>query len=1058
MNRLRWLALLFFFISGTISLIYEILWQRNLCLVLGDSAQATAAVLSAFMAGISLGAFFFGKIAAGKGRPLKMLALMDLGLGLYALVFPLLLWAIAWVYQFLYGVFPGTGTGISLVRFILCFFALFLPATLMGGSLPVAAGFFLSGREKIGMHTGVLYGVNTGAGALGAVLSVFILMRFFGVKETAYIAAGLNFLAGAGFFLLHKSTAQKPFPGIQGKTGEDRHPDADSVFRSVFLILQAAFTGFSAMAFQAIWVRGLLFFITGEIYSFAILVSAFLSGTALGSIVISGFLDKISRPFSVLFILQGLTALSGIITPLQFTALGELMQITSLFAQPGWSAIVFVRYILCYFILLVPTFLMGMIFPLLYRVYAEDTGAAAKKMGYLFSANSLGSVFGPLAAFFFLMPVAGLPKSIVIISMIHLMLSLGALFMEKELSNVRQPLYAGGLILIFSLFFFISPLSKPLGLSASVYKDILHTGQKVVFHKEGPLATVTVRETQRDPLTTEPLERMLDVNGVNIAGTDPHFRIFQNFPGHLPVLLFTAQNGRPPEKVFTVGLGTGDASYSICTHPIKGLYCSEIVKTEVDALPFFSRINRDILSNPRFHLVLEDARNRLFADHTLYDVIENDAVYPHININNYTRQYFAFCRDRLTENGIFSTWLTLTNLSNTHFKVIIKTVADVFPHVSLWYAPKNFNPHALLVAGKKPLQFPYKPFEHAVFQELVHESLEESRMGDPLEILGAFVADETQIIPTLKDIAVNTDNNLYLAFRIPEQKKVGTQTLPDNLDYLAALTLPGAPGFVQFPEELNAHSRFQTLNQVKIRMMEGVSRFYEGELEKEASAFSQANALDKEAWDAGYHLEQTRIRQGVVMMESGLLDEAIIHFNQALELNPDSLRALFYKGMIQYQSANIRQARATLEKALALNPHSPALYNALGNIHVSRKEIRKAEAHFQKAIHQDNTFAKAYVNLGTLYFATQQYTKAKPLLERAVSLSPHLPEPRYYLSFLYANEMRFDKARKELKAILKQYPGFAPAKETLGKLDAVEEMAGKQQGDYPVPRPGQEMP
>ncbi len=82
---------LLFVASGATSLVYENLWARQLHLVFGTSQVAISTVLAAFMAGLAVGSLGAARWAARVRRPLAAYAMLEAFIGLYALVFPLLL-------------------------------------------------------------------------------------------------------------------------------------------------------------------------------------------------------------------------------------------------------------------------------------------------------------------------------------------------------------------------------------------------------------------------------------------------------------------------------------------------------------------------------------------------------------------------------------------------------------------------------------------------------------------------------------------------------------------------------------------------------------------------------------------------------------------------------------------------------------------------------------------------------------------------------------------------------------------------------------------------------
>jgi len=86
-------ALLFFlfFVSGALGLVYEVLWIRKLGLIFGTTSFALSTVLAVFFGGLALGSLIFGRIADRIGNPVRVYAYLEVGIGLFALLFPSLL-------------------------------------------------------------------------------------------------------------------------------------------------------------------------------------------------------------------------------------------------------------------------------------------------------------------------------------------------------------------------------------------------------------------------------------------------------------------------------------------------------------------------------------------------------------------------------------------------------------------------------------------------------------------------------------------------------------------------------------------------------------------------------------------------------------------------------------------------------------------------------------------------------------------------------------------------------------------------------------------------------
>ena len=80
--------LVLFFVSGACSLVYQLIWARMLVVVFGVGTWAVSTVLAAFMAGLALGSFGFGRLADRRGDPLRIYGLLELGIAAAALLVP----------------------------------------------------------------------------------------------------------------------------------------------------------------------------------------------------------------------------------------------------------------------------------------------------------------------------------------------------------------------------------------------------------------------------------------------------------------------------------------------------------------------------------------------------------------------------------------------------------------------------------------------------------------------------------------------------------------------------------------------------------------------------------------------------------------------------------------------------------------------------------------------------------------------------------------------------------------------------------------------------------
>jgi spermidine synthase len=307
------LILLFLLLSGSCGLVYEILWMKMLTLVIGNTVFAVTTVLTAFMGGLALGSFLAGRFIDKIKDPLRTYGFLEGGIGLYALLLPLLIAGTEPLFRFVYqGLNPSFYT-FSLLRFVVCGIILLVPTTLMGATLPVLSKHFVQRQSHVGWNVGMLYGVNTFGAVLGCSLAGFVLIPALGVTVTIYGAALLNLAICAGVLKLAKNHVRQEEPsGGYGKIRDKKQKKqnqqqnkkkqqkkiAEEVVPEIrpavlwVVMVGIGFSGLAAMIYQIAWTRVLSLSIGSSVYAFSLIVTAFICGLALGSLIIAKFIDR----------------------------------------------------------------------------------------------------------------------------------------------------------------------------------------------------------------------------------------------------------------------------------------------------------------------------------------------------------------------------------------------------------------------------------------------------------------------------------------------------------------------------------------------------------------------------------------------------------------------------------------------------------------------------------------------------------------------------------------------------------------------------------------------
>ncbi len=186
MNKIQLLSLnSIFFISGFSALIYQIAWQRILFTAFGVDLESITIIISVFMAGLGIGAYYGGRIADKYPRKIILLfAIAELSIGTFGFSSPFL---IALNQEW----FLHSNTLIiALSNFIL----LLTPTFFMGCTLPLLTQYLNKFIDNVGNNIGWLYFSNTLGAATSCILTGFLLFRYLTINEVIYLAATLNIL------------------------------------------------------------------------------------------------------------------------------------------------------------------------------------------------------------------------------------------------------------------------------------------------------------------------------------------------------------------------------------------------------------------------------------------------------------------------------------------------------------------------------------------------------------------------------------------------------------------------------------------------------------------------------------------------------------------------------------------------------------------------------------------------------------------------------------------------------------------------------------------------
>ena len=670
------------FLSGAVSLVYEVLWLKELGLLFGSTAYAASTTLAVFFLGLAVGGAVFGRWSPRLRSPLRAYAWLELGIAASAGLYFVLLAVYFQLYAPLYDALSGRPAAFNAVRVALATLVLLPPATLMGGTLPVLAQYLVRQPHELGRTGSLLYAVNTLGAATGALLAGFVLPPALGFDRAYLLAMAVNAAIAGLAWRLAAAGEPRDAPARDVSAARGRHgdrgkrrprarpaasaPDAGGAGVSAWLLaVVAGLSGALALGLEVLWTRMFAQVLQNSVYTFSIILVVFLAALAAGSAIANRLCRLRAAPAQVLWLLLTLAGLGVAATPFAFHDLTA--GLSSLATGDGWLLYVLSIFANTLLLLFVPATLLGSVFPYLLRAAQGLRAEPGSVIGRLGALNTSGGVVGSLTAGFVLLGTVGLWDSVRLLAAGYLLLALLVClrgWRTRGAPRLPAAVTIGALVLLVTVF-------DTSGLTlVSVNRD---RDEQVLATWEGPDGVVAVVE--------RPGSRRIKVNNFYTLGGTASAEQEQN-QALLPLMTHPR-----PGAVFVLGLGTGITAGSALRHPVERLLVCEIAPDVIAAAAaHFEVPSGGLFSDPRATVRACDARNHLLGTTERFDMIIADLFVPwRAGIGNlYSREHFDAARARLAAGGLFVQWLPLYQLSRREFEVVARTMLDVFEQVTLW--------------------------------------------------------------------------------------------------------------------------------------------------------------------------------------------------------------------------------------------------------------------------------------------------------------------------------------------------------------------------------------
>ncbi len=771
------------FLSGASALTFEILWQRQMFLIFGASAPATTAVLTAIFLGIAFGSLLAMPILNRFQRPLIAFSLMETTIGLWGFCIPFLMPWTDRVYIFAAHELGEANPLLSGVRFALAI-GLMLPATLcMGATIPVMV-VGLSDRRKGRVST--VYGVNTLGAVLGALMTGLFLIRILGMSQTRFVATGCNIVAA----LLGVSAANRRIESQVTLVEQtlDLMPGAGYSRRQLGAMYFVA--GYVALGLEVVWLRFLGIVNTNSTVTFSLTLSVYLLALGLGSLVLFPVLRRFMWPTTIFSTGNLAVAFASLMTlpviyaapTLNYWRISEPAANGTLTLSDIYSTEAIIIAVLMFF----PALFMGLIYPAVCQSLAGSTADRAGWVSAAYFMGTLGSVAGILTLSMWVIPAVGLHSALALL--VTMSAGLGCLSWILARTGSKRWLVAGIGLCLSGWAIAIAVESRP---ALREFTSRQEETRWFEFSVPNPDSKVSeIRRFKAGSSGTVIIKKQSDgddylvyVDDQLVASTNMEARVDALMLAHLPLLLHP-----DPADELTVGFGSGGTSHAITTYDIEA-FCVEIEPEVPRSASLLDRQNFGVLSHPKFHLILNDARDHLSIGNQSYDVIATDVTNLQYKQNSslYTVEYFQLMQNKLRPDGIACAWIPMAAINTQELRILMKSFQHVFPHATLWYMNHTHTNFGILIGTPEELTIDFQRLQQSFQLPAVAENLKLISVTDPLQIIHSLHLDEHGYRRFCGNVLRHTDNDPILEFSSPLSFYQYNETFRDNLQSTLAL-------------------------------------------------------------------------------------------------------------------------------------------------------------------------------------------------------------------------------------------------------------------------------
>lgn len=764
-RSLRRACYVLFIASGFAGLIYESVWSHYLKLVLGHAAYAQTFVLALFMGGMAGGAWIASRWSWASERPLRAYAAVEGVIALCAFAFHSVFelstrWLLEhWV--------PGLSDpwAITLSKWGLCGGLILPEALLLGMTFPLmSVGVMRLVPSESGATLATLYFSNSLGAVIGVLASGFVLIPAIGLPGTVLCAGVVNALIALSVGMLAR---REPVlePVVAQPSAADAHGE--------LLFLTAAFlTGLASFFYEIAWIRMLSMVLGSTVQAFELMLGAFISGLAFGSLAVRRRIDRVLEPARLsgyVQLLMGVLALSTLwFYASTFDGMAYLLRVLPK-TDSGCNWFHAGSALLALALMLPTTFVAGTTLPLFTHVLVRS-GHGERSVGRVYAANTLGAIAGVLCAVHVVMPTLGVRGVIGLGAAVDVLLGLWLLAVPASgLARSRLLWMSAAVGGIFLLVLGTARLD-PARTAAGVYrtgKSQFQADTQVTFHRDGKTATIDVTRSAQGAVQIATNGKPdASANSSSSYGTPDEVTM-------IAAATFALAHLPDARRVANIGFGSGMTTHALLgTERVQRVDSIEIEPVMIEGARAFGKLSERAYSDARSHIVIEDAKTFLSTQREPYDVIISEPSNPWVSgvATLFSREFYRDVKRHLRPGGLLVQWSQLYETDLDNLASVFKALGEHFQDYVV-YATNDLD--MLIIATPEGRIAPADPWiftQPGLVAELTRvgissvSDIHARRYGDRQLLEGLFL---TSSAPP------NSDFYPYLSYRAPRTRYLG---------------------------------------------------------------------------------------------------------------------------------------------------------------------------------------------------------------------------------------------------------------------------------------------